>query len=290
MSEAPGNLLAPRPFRFTGHEGVALQAYDYGGAGPKLLMAHCTGGLARLWDPIIRRLGDAYHVYTVDSRGHGASEQPETSESYAWEKSAQDLLALRAVIAPDEALYGVGHSAGATQLALAEHASPGAFSKLMLIEAIIGPPMLAQAGAMLAANARRRKNTFESIDAARERLFVKPPMSLWCPEVREAYISHGLLVDLDGTARLRLPGEREAWCYERGGAHGLFELLQQFDRDILLVSGSESDVHPVVAMQAERLPRARHEVTPGGSHFLPQESPEIVAGQILRYFPSNTNG
>lgn len=273
-----------------GDGGVAIAVDEYAGAGPPLVLCHCTGTLGRIWGPVIRELHGAFHLFTVDTRGHGRSAKPGARgaagnrEDYAWIQSGRDLLAVLDALGLGQGARAVGHSAGAAHIAYAEMLRPGTFARTILIEAIIGPRIAFQGENPLAVSARRRRNVFESVHAARERLGSKPPMSRWTPEVLNAYIEHGLQASADGQVELRCPGEIEAWMYEQGGACDVFERLEELKFTALLLAGGDSNVRALAELQAERLPHARLEVWEGVSHFVPQERPAEVAALIRKWF------
>jgi pimeloyl-ACP methyl ester carboxylesterase len=115
------------------------------------------------------------------------------------------------------------------------------------------------------------------MEIARARFASKPPMNTWSPAVLSAYVNHGLVQKPDGQVTLKCPKQVEAWLYEVGGASDLFEHLPELQSEILLLSGSLSDVRPLVLLQHPRLSRGTLEIVEGAGHFLPQEHPEITA-------------
>lgn len=279
--------LSPTPRRIKGHDGVHLNVWDYGGNGLPLLLCHCTGTVARTWDPVVARLGDAFHVYAIDSRGHGDSDQPRIREAYEWALSGYDLLAVIEVLKLPTPVVAAGHSGGGAHIAYAEMFQPGMFSRVVLIEPIIGPREFFSSPSPLAAIARRRVNIFESRDAARHRFAAKPPMNRWHPEALEAYVQHGLTALPDGRAVLKLPGDIEAWVYDLGGACDVYDRLHELKFEALLAAGGDSYGVTLVTNQAERLPRAVLRLIHGAHHFLPQERPAEVAG-LLRDWLAGT--
>ncbi len=273
--------MQPLARRVAGGGGVGINVWDYGGAGAPLLLCHCTGGLARLWDPVVKRLEGRFHAWAVDSRGHGDSDQPEDREAYAWIRSGEDVLAVLDQLDLGPSVCAVGHSAGAAHIAYAEMLRPGAFGKVMLVEAIIGPREFFKGNSMLAETARRRRNVFAGRVEARERFAAKPPKNTWHAEALDAYIAHGLKELPDGRVALKLPGRLEAYVYEQGGACDVFERLAELTFDALLVAGSASYGPALVAGQRERLPHAEERLIEGAGHFLPQERPAETARLIL---------
>lgn len=276
-----------RSHRVAGHDGVEICVHEYAGAGPPLVLCHCTGTLGRIWEPVIRALGGAYQTFAVDARGHGDSEQPQVREAYAWECSGRDLLAVIDALGLGAGVWAVGHSAGAAHIAYAEMLRPGTVSKSILIEAIVGPRIAFQGENPLAVSARRRRNVFESVHAARERLGGKPPMSAWTLETLDVYIEHGLRALPDGQVALRCPGAIEAWMYEQGGACDVYERLEELKFNALVLAGGDSNVRALAELQSERLPHSRLVVWDGVSHFVPQERPAEVAALIRDWFSDN---
>ncbi len=89
--------LSPEAVQIEGHGGVKINVWDYGGDGPTLLLAHCTGTLARIWDPLVPALLPHFRIIAPDTRGHGDSEQPENPDDYRWSNSGNDMLAVISV-------------------------------------------------------------------------------------------------------------------------------------------------------------------------------------------------
>ena len=271
------NPLTPTATQVTGYQGVLLNVWDYGGGGEAVLLNHFTGGVSRQWDPIIRHWGERFHVIAFDARGHGDSEKPPNKDDYEIIHSGRDLLAVVDALGLETPLNAVGHSAGGTHVAYAEMLRPGTFRRVALIDPIMGPEGTFATKGALAAGARRRRDVFESLDAARTRLVAKQPMSTWHPDAVEAYLAHGLEMRDDGQYALKCPGDIEAWVYELGGAPDVFERLGQLQFEALLLTGDKSHLVPLVKQQHELLPKSEYCVIEQGNHFVPQEQPERVA-------------
>lgn len=277
---------APEALAVPGHGGVMLNVWDYGGSGAPLILAHCTGTLGRIWDPVVAMLGDQFRILAPDTRGQGDSEAPSNREDYRWEYSGRDLLAIIEHLGLPEGLGAVGHSAGGAHVAYAEHIAPGTFGKAMLIDAVIAERAFFEGENQLAVQVARRKNVLDSIEAARERLTAKPPMQSWVAEAVEAYLEHAFTVDGGGRCHLKCHGTREAWYYELGGASDVYDALGTLHFDVRLVTGEDSYAQHWVEGQHQRLPDARVEVVPGAGHFIPQEKPAETAALIVAWFGS----
>jgi pimeloyl-ACP methyl ester carboxylesterase len=275
--------LHPEAHRIAGAHGVTINAWDYGGTGPNLLLCHCTRTHGRIWDPVIARLGNAYRVLSIDSRGHGDSEAPMQRDAYLGVNGGRDVLEVIRAFNLDAA-FAAGHSGGAVHLVHAALLSPTLFNKLILIDAIIGKPEMFKHRRALSESARRRRQHFPNRAAARERFAGKPPMSEWTTEALDAYLDFGFHKSPEGALTLKCRGEAEAWVYETGGGFDLFDRLGDLQPPTLLVTGSESNIAAVAEEQFRHLPNARKIVLEGAGHFIPQERPEETAALLREWF------
>lgn len=95
-----------------GGVGLALTSV---GDGPDLLFVHGLGSAQLLWRPLVRALSDRYRCWTLDLRGHGASDRAPGAYNMA-AYSSDVAAALDHIGAPT---IGVGHSLGGNSLARA---------------------------------------------------------------------------------------------------------------------------------------------------------------------------
>src|ERR1700758_5097410 len=100
-------------------------------------MAHATGSPGLVWQPMAIALGDGFHCYSFDERGHGDSTRP-PGHPYDWTGFADDALAVLDGFGLERP-FGVGHSAGGAALLLAEAARPGTFRALFVWEPVVMP-------------------------------------------------------------------------------------------------------------------------------------------------------
>ena len=273
--------------RLRSTDGVEVAAYDLGGAGPPLLLAHATGFHAHVWEPLAARLAGRFRCIALDFRGHGRSGPP--PDPPHWQGFAADVLAVVDGLGLDRP-FGGGHSKGGAALLLAEQARPGTFSALYCYEPIVfpfDPPLGPQPDNPLSVGARRRRAVFASREEARQAYAAKPPLDALHPDVLDAYVEHGLADEDDGTVRLRCPPEVEAAVYAMGTAHDAFSRLGEVACPVVVAAGGHSDaVTPALAGRlAAALPRGRAEVFPDLGHFGPLEDPDAVATSILQAFP-----
>ena len=124
------------------HRADAMGRADSGK--PPALLVHGTGFVAEVWDEVARGLAANYTVYALDRRGHGASHKP-AADRYHFLDFADDLSAGdRGARPPD--IFGIGHSAGATDLLLAAKLLPRRFSRLFVMEPTVMDPRAARTG------------------------------------------------------------------------------------------------------------------------------------------------
>jgi pimeloyl-ACP methyl ester carboxylesterase len=289
---------APRESRLAG-EGVSLRALEWEGAPPTALLVHATSFCAEAWIPAweaARAAGAGpRRAVAVDQRGHGRSEAPADPGAYAWTQLAADVAALAERLGADGdgGVIGIGHSSGATAVLAAAGAQPDRFAALVAVEPVLfDASPAARAGAAdsflasrtLADGARRRRSVFASEEEARARLRARFPFAAFDEAAFEAVLAGGLERRDDGTAALRCPGEREAWCYEGAAALDVWPRVASIRAPLLLVLAEHSAVPPPLR---ERLlagrAGARVETVAGATHFAALERPAEVGAAIGRF-------
>jgi pimeloyl-ACP methyl ester carboxylesterase len=181
-----------------------------------ILLAHATGFHARIWDQVIRHLGER-HVIPVDQRGHGRSEKTEITH---WKVFGQDLAAfVRELDLFD--VIGAGHSMGGHAMTEAAVAHPDRFRSLVLIDPVIASPgdydeggwMISSLGGREHPTAKRR-NRFASIDEMFERFRNRKPYAHFDPSALRDHFEYGLLPASDGDGYvLACPPKIEASVY-----------------------------------------------------------------------------
>lgn len=263
-------------------DGVRIATYDLGGHGPPLLLAHATGFHGRVFGPLAAELGDRFHCWTFDERGHGDSPAPPDG-SFAWDGFAADALAVVDAVGLQRP-FAFGHSCGGAALLLAEQARPGTFAGLFLYEPVLFPPLPERSpgtGSPLAAGARRRRDLFASRAEAFANYASKPPFSRLDPAALRAYVDHGF-ADADDGVRLKCRPEHEARTYDAASTHTAFAHMAEVTCPVTIACGEHADTFDaaMIEQQAAPLPNGRTLVLPGLSHFGPMENPAQVARAV----------
>jgi pimeloyl-ACP methyl ester carboxylesterase len=270
---------------FPSTDGIDIAAWDFGGDGPPVLMAHATGFHGKVWEPLAGHL-DGLHCYSFDERGHGDSPAPE-GFAFDWTGFADDALATLDGFGLDRP-YGAGHSAGAAALLLADAARPGTFRALYVWEPVVMPfdAEPAPQDNPLSEGALRRREVFGSRDEAFANFASKPPFSALHPAALRAYVDHGFADTEDGQVRLKCRPVDEAQMYRMGSAHPAFSRFPEVKCPVVVACGETSTAFgpALIELQAARLPHARTEVLPGLGHFGPLEDPAAVAASVRKAF------
>jgi pimeloyl-ACP methyl ester carboxylesterase len=180
---------------------------------PPALLSHGTGFVAEVWDDVARELASDYTVYALDRRGHGDSHKP-AADRYHFLDFADDICTVIEALDLSN-IYGIGHSAGATDLMLAAKLKPARFARLFVMEpTVMNPHMTRPDGkdvSDLAAvqNVLRRKVEFDSAEAVFLRYRAAPAFEKWTESSLRAYIRYGFAPQPDGRVRLRCTPEIE---------------------------------------------------------------------------------
>ncbi|MGY8679689.1 alpha/beta hydrolase [Bradyrhizobium sp. UFLA05-153] len=282
-----------------GPAGAEIAILQWGESGnPPALLVHGTGFVSDVWDEVARELASTYTVYAHDRRGHGASHKPGTFHflDYADDVCRViEALGLRNV-------YGIGHSAGATDLLLAAKLLPGRFARLFVMEPTIMDPRAARSGGLdedsrsRVQGALRRRAEFDSADAVFERYRTSPTFADWTETSLRAYVRHGFVPLDDGRVRLCCTPEIESAMlhpiYEAmtqvyvGDARGNpFTSLAEIDCEVRLATAANSG--PIYWEMARRavslIPRVSTMVFEGAGHCVAQEVPAAVVDAVREF-------
>jgi pimeloyl-ACP methyl ester carboxylesterase len=258
-----------------------------------ILLVHATGFHARVWDQMIRHLGER-HVISVDQRGHGRSQKTEITH---WKVFGQDLAAFVRELDLRDVL-GVGHSMGGHAMTEAAAAHPDRFRRLVLIDPVIASPgdyrdrgwMISSLGEKHPTS--KRKNHFASIDEMFERFRNRKPYAYFDPSALRDHCEHGLLPAPDGDGYvLACPPEIEASVYMTSRTNAaVYDSIRAIEIPVLILRAKappdERDVMDFAS--SPTWPGLVHEFKDGhevhlakNTHFLPMEAPELVAHYVL---------
>jgi pimeloyl-ACP methyl ester carboxylesterase len=267
---------------------------------PPALLSHGTGFVAEVWDDIARELASDYTVYALDRRGHGDSHKPAAGH-YHFLDFAEDVGTVIETLGLSN-IYGIGHSAGATDLLLAAKLKPTNFMRLFVMEPTVMNPHVTRPDGKdvsdfaAVQNVLRRKVEFDSAEAAFLRYRAAPAFEKWTESSLRAYIRHGFEPRPDGRVRLRCTPEIEQaillpiyqameQVYDGDARGNPFAWLSEITCPVRITTSGDS--WPIYKEMASRamalLPAASRHSFEGVGHCVAQEAPALLL-QALRVF------
>lgn len=237
--------------RLDSSDGVSLAYHSYPSSvsdpveahPPAFLFSHANGFHGRCFDPVATHLAPQ-PCFTFDYRGHGDSSVPPDWE-VRWSAYGDDALVAARATATSGPVIGAGHSMGAAGLIMAALREPSLFAALVLYEPIVFPASFRHRGTNpMAAAARRRRASFDSLDDAYANYASKPPLNSFHADCLRAYVDHGFRATADGRVELKCSPELEARNFESGNVHDTWDRLGKLSVPIWLVSGLIGDMPP----------------------------------------------
>jgi pimeloyl-ACP methyl ester carboxylesterase len=287
------------------HDGGRIAVARWGEAlsdKPPALLVHGTGFVAEVWDEIARELAARYTVYGIDRRGHGASHKP-AANRYHFLDFASDVCAVVEALDLTN-IFGIGHSAGATDLLLAATLMPARFSRLFVMEPTVMDPRMVRAdgaglsdtGTAYVQGTLRRQPEFDSATAAFTRYRAAPAFAAWSENALSAYVQHGFETLPDGRVRLLCRPDIEAAMLRP-----IFEAMEQVyagderSNPFASLAGIDCPVRvaiaenswPIYKEMAARtvalIPGASRWTFDGVGHSVAQEAPELLLQALAAF-------
>lgn len=263
--------------------------YEWGGEAPAVIFFHATGFHGRCWDEVIRLVGD-HHCYAPDAAGHGLSETP--AQPRTWQQYGADAAEIARILALNAAV-GVGHSMGGNALVRAAAALPGAFKSLILVDPVVLRPEFYVGEAYDIENHfvlnRRRvwKSPLEMFNSFKGR----GPFVGWQDAVLRDYCDYGLVPE-GKVYRLACAPETEAHIYSSTymkHAADVYDAVASIEAPVTVlrcamgVAQGPQDLllSPTAPDLASRFRHGTDVPLPDHTHFIPMQSPELVA-QFVR--------
>ena len=287
----------------TDGERIALARWgDADSSKPAALLLHGTGFVAEVWDEVASALASRYTVYALDRRGHGDSHKP-AADRYHFQDFAEDICRVIETLDLSD-IYGIGHSAGATDLLLAAKLLPQRFQRLFVMEPTVMNPRAARAdGAGLSNFAigavrgvLRRQAEFDSADAVFARFRTAPAFADWSEPSLWAYIRHGFAPTAAGRLRLHCTPEIESALLQpifeameqvyTGDIRGNpFPWLSKIKCPVRIATAEKSwPIYKEMASRAAALiPAASRWNFEGVGHCVGQESPHLLLEALAAF-------
>ena len=260
---------------------------------PDIVFSHATGFNAYTYRTLLSPLGDRYHVWALDARGHGLTSLPAGTFGYtSWRRHRDDLIAVLEQHTTQPVTLA-GHSMGATVSLLVAAKRPDLVASLALIEPVIlsaaayafaelplGPLIQRWTNPMARGAAGRRERFEDRVYAARA-FTGRGVFKTFPPEVIADYLTDGLREDRRGGLRLSCSPKFEAatYCAQR---HDPWGALRTLSCPLVLLRAETGSTISAAAMHrlAALKPHARVASVDGASHMLPMERPDRVRSAI----------
>lgn len=247
------------------------------GSGPPVIVIHGLLGSLDNWQPVSRRLADAFTLFALDLRNHGHS--PHSAEM-SLETLADDV----AEFVRDHALGRVhllGHSfGGRVAMHLALH-RPETVARLVVADISPRAPNPERAASMRALLAALRALDVRSA-RSREELDAALAKDVPDPTVRQ-FLLKNLARDSAGSFRWKVNLDALWLNYDRLAVGVVAET--PCPRPALFLRGERSDFLPPEDEPLVRrlFPRAEIHTVPGAGHWLQAEQPDHVAARIRSF-------
>jgi pimeloyl-ACP methyl ester carboxylesterase len=250
---------------------------------PLVVFVHATGFCKEVCSPVIDDLcglKSGFRAVALDLRAHGDSAIPQPP--FSWWDVGSDIVEVANDASP---VIGVGHSAGAAALAMAELLSPGLFDGLVLVEPIVFPPPYGRfPDNPMSTAARRRRDRFASRGAAYDNWRPKPAFAGWEERALWTYVNGGLR-RVSEEYVLKCSRESEAETFMAATEHRAWDRLGEISTEAVVIAGEYSTTHqkPFLEELVGRMPAARFEIVPGTSHMVWMERPGVIAEHAARF-------
>jgi len=247
--------------------GLRLHYLDHSGGAPLLVLMHGLTANAHCFDGLLRAgLSPRFRVVSVDLRGRGLSDKPETG--YTMAEHARDILGLLDTLGTGPVVLG-GHSfGGLLTLYIAAH-WPERISRMLIFDAGSMHPRVRE---LLEPSLARLGKVVPSVDAYLAAVKQAPYLNGLWDESLEAYFRADVRENPDGTAQSRSSPQAITEAMENVLAEPWAQFLPRAHAPALLLNATEGFgppgtppvVPPELALETARaLPDCRYLQVPG---------------------------
>ena len=244
-------------------------------------------------------------MYAIDRRGHGSSSKPE--DAYHFLDFSEDIVAVIDELGLTGA-YGVGHSAGATDVLLAATSRPNAFSRIFAMEPTVMDPATGSGTTTIRSELQdslsrtsRRRMVFPDFGSVMTRYGSRSAFQNWRAELLEIYVRSGFEERTDGSVELRCTPviETAMLVHIYAAVDGLYRgdvRGQPFGRLREIPSGrccistadwSSGMYRDMAKVGLELIPGTRTYHFRGAGHSVAQEKPEEVVEAVLAFWKAS---
>jgi lipase len=255
---------------------------------PSVIFFHATGFHAHCWDGVIRHL-DRVHCYVLDALGHGASDKPEPP--HGWKNYGRDASEIVQKLNLKGAI-GVGHSMGGNALTRAAAVLPEAFSALVLVDPVIMPRhYYTQEDYNIEGHfVLKRRRHWSAPEEMFNSFKGRGAFKTWQDAILRDYCKYGLVPEGEGFVLACAP-EVEAHIYSSSMLvvnSDIYDAVAQIEvpvrvlrcANVRLNNATDLSASPTAEDVAAQFKHGVDYPLPDNTHFIPMESPELVAQHI----------
>lgn len=184
--------------KFINTNHICLHYLDNEADGPIIILLHGLTANAHAFDGLLAvGLGNNFRIISVDLRGRGLSDQPETG--YTMKEHSADIIGLMGSLQIDRARI-IGHSFGAFLGVYLAVYFPDRIEQLILLDAAVS--MHPNTKEMLGPALSRLEQTFSSFEVYLNKVKTAPYLTSWDENMRSYYYAD-VKENSDGTITIR---------------------------------------------------------------------------------------
>ncbi len=263
-----------------------------------LVFSHANGFNALTYRHLLAPVAAAgFRILAIDQRGHGRSRlAADPGDGHgSWLGYQQDLIGLLETLDQPPGVVA-GHSMGGTAGLMAAGARPELVRSLVLLDPVVLPEgmasemgVAAMKNSPLAQGALKRRNLFDSREAAIASYTGRGAFRTWPAEMLADYVTDGLKPGPEGGLVLSCAPEWESANFAAHD-HNAWDGFFNSDCPIRILKAETASTANIDARMDELLAtgRIRIEMIPGTSHFLPMERLELSRQALLEAPGSRT--
>ena len=245
--------------------------YEVSGNGPPLVFVHANPFDRRLWLYQVARFSAFYKVVTLDLRGYGFSDKPETP--FTLSDMTADVLEVCADLRIDRAIF-VGCSVGSG----------------ICMQIGLDHPEMAQAVVLVGGSSRGPRNVDELVKG-----FETPDLGGYLMSLMRRYVAPGFADTPRGRWTLNMFVERAealsakciAQIFRARGSFDMSGRLGGLQPPALVINGEHDGSLPAGRETASLIPGARHVVIPNAGHACCIEEPEAFDRALIQFLAAN---
>lgn len=264
--------------------GLSTHYYEWPGSGPKLVFLHPSAGYGRMWEWTVDALGDRFHVFAADQRGHGFSGRPEGD--YSAEEYADDVALFMDAVGIERAVI-VGHSLGGRVAQVFAGRYPERIEGMVLVASphlsnFHATREAARAVLANAADTLGHPEEFASVDEALAFMKARWP---WSPE-SDGSLRHRIAYNFEHRDGGRVAPRYDNIRVAQGLAHltaNLRPYAARAECPVMILLAKKGSLTREQAEELARYWRDARIVEIDGTYALQMDNPQALAGAIADF-------